>query len=181
MKNTTTTKKVKVIGQQDYINAATGEWETFAVTSIEERDYNFTKVWMRSFVATLDIVGNRKTKLCMWIIDNIDRNNMLLGTLRDIAERAGVSLETVRVTMDILLDADFLRRKSQGVYILNPDIVFKGTKQARMGILTQYQDAERVPMTPEEKLEHIRDSIAQLERQADALVRIIDQRNRETA
>lgn len=177
----TTTKKVKVIGQEQYINATTGLVETFTVTSIEERDFNFTKVWMRNFIATLDIVGNRKTKLCMWIIDNIDKNNMLVGTLRDIADRAGVSLETARVTIDILLDADFLRRKSQGLYILNPDIVFKGTKGQRMNILNQYQETERTPMTPEEKLQHIEESIQHLSEQAAKLKRIIDQQNRDSA
>ena len=57
----TTTKKVKVIGRQDYINVETGELESFDVTRIEDRDFNFTKVWMRNFISALDIVGNQKT------------------------------------------------------------------------------------------------------------------------
>ena len=39
-----TTKKVKVVGQVEYLNTNTGELETMNVTTVEERDFNFTKV-----------------------------------------------------------------------------------------------------------------------------------------
>lgn len=165
----TTTKKVKVIGREDYLNTQTGEIESFNVTTVEERDFNFYKVWMKSFIVTLDIVGNQKTRLCMWIVENINRDNQLIGTMRDIAKQTGMSLETVRITIKILLDADFLRRVQNGVYIVNPDIVYKGTYNARMGILTKYNSAERVQLTDEEQLERLRDSIRQLEARADAV------------
>lgn len=170
----TTTKKVKVIGQQEYINAETGELESFSVTSIEDRDFNFHKVWMRNFISTLDIVGNQKTRLCMWIVDNINRENQLVGTMRGIADSSGMSLETVRVTMKILLDADFLRRVQNGVYIVNPDIVYKGSYGSRMNILNQYSTAERVKMTDEEQLAHLMDSIKTLTAKADALRKRIE-------
>jgi hypothetical protein len=41
MANQHTTKKVKVIGTQQYINSNTGETEDFSVVSVEERDFNF--------------------------------------------------------------------------------------------------------------------------------------------
>lgn len=170
----TTTKKVKVIGQQEYINAETGELESFSVTSIEDRDFNFHKVWMRNFISTLDIVGNQKTRLCMWIVDHINKENQLIGTLRGIADSSGMSLETVRVTMKILLDADFLRRVQNGVYIVNPDIVYKGSYGSRMNILNQYSTAERVKMTDEEQLAHLMDSIKALTAKADAIRKRIE-------
>lgn len=172
----TTTKKVKVIGRQDYINVETGELESFDVTRIEDRDFNFTKVWMRNFISALDIVGNQKTRLCTWIIDNINRDNQLIGTLRDIATRSGTSLETTRITIKILLDADFLRRVQNGVYIVNPDILYKGSYGARMNLLNQYSTAERVQMTDEEQLSHLRDSIRQLEARADIIARRIERK-----
>lgn len=170
----TTTKKVKVIGQQEYINAETGELESFSVTSIEDRDFNFHKVWMRNFISTLDIVGNQKTRLCMWIVDHINKENQLIGTLRGIADSSGMSLETVRVTMKILLDVDFLRRVQNGVYIVNPDIVYKGSYGSRMNILNQYSTAERVKMTDEEQLAHLMDSIKALTAKADAIRKRIE-------
>lgn len=172
-----TTKKVKYIGTEQYINARTGELEEMQVTSIEDRDFNFSKVWMRNFIATLDIVGNQKTKLCFWIIDHVNKQNVLIGTMRSIADESGISLETVRKTMSILLDADFLRRVQNGVYIINPDIVFKGSRTGRMNVLNQYNMSERVEMTDEEKLANLMNSINKLLKQANTLEQKIANKN----
>ncbi len=169
MKSQTTSKKVKYIGKEQYVNNETGEIQEMMVTSIEDRDFNFSKVWMRNFIATLDIVGNQKTKLCFWIIDNLDKNNVLIGTYRSIATRTGISLDTVRVTMGILLDADFMRKQQNGVYIVNPDIIFKGTREARMNILMRYSASEQVPLSDEEKLSNLLSSIDSLTKKADSL------------
>lgn len=166
-----TNKKVKYVGTQEFINANTGVIESFNVTGIEERDFNFHKVWMRNFISTLDIVGNQKTKLCFWIIDNLNRENQLLYTYRQIADKSGVSLDTVRITMGILLDSDFLRRQNQGCYIVNPDVVFKGTRNGRLNILNQYQDAERVELSDEEKLANIMKSIETMRKTTDKLIK----------
>ena len=165
-----TNKKVKFIGKETYINANTGELQEMQVTSVEERDFNFHKVWMKSFIATLDIVGNQKTKLCFWIIDNLNKENQLCYTYRQIADKTGISLDTVRITMRILLDADFLRKRNQGVYIVNPDIVFKGTRNGRMNILTQYNEAEHIKLSQGEKIENIKHSIEILQQELDKLM-----------
>lgn len=164
-----TTKKVKFVGTEQFINATTGELIDMTVTSIEDRDFNFTKIWMKNFIATMDIVGNQKTRFCYWIIDHLNRDNILLGTQRTLAEESGISLQTVNITMKLLMDADFLRKKSSGVYIVNPDIVFKGTKNKRMNILNQYSQAHHIEMSDEEKLNNILDSIKTLEAKAKAL------------
>ena len=154
----TTVKKTKVVGSQQYINYDTGEVVTMQVTSVEERDFNFSKVWMRSFLTTLDLVGNAKTKVAYWIIDHIDRMNQLTYTYRQMAEETGMSLDTVTATMKALLEADFLRRKNQGCYIVNPNVIYKGTHSARLNVLTQYGDLEKekpTPPTPEEHLQNL--------------------------
>lgn len=171
-----TSKKVKIIGTQTYINANTGEILDMEVSQIEERDFNFSKVWMRNFIAALDIVGNKKTKLCYWIVENINKENMLIGTLRDIAKRTNTSLETVRITMDILLDADFLRRKSQGVYIVNPDIVFKGGRGSRLNVLNQYNASPKEELSDEVKLKNLLNTIKELTAEAEKLQKQLENR-----
>ena len=118
-----TQRKTKVVGTQQYINADTGELQEMQVTTVEERDFNFHKVWMKNFINTLEIVGNQKTKLCFWIIDNLNKENQLCKTYRQIAKETNMSLDTVRVTMKLLLEADFLRRVNMGCYVVNPDIL----------------------------------------------------------
>lgn len=63
-----TNKTVKVVGTRQYIDAETGELQTMAVTTVEDRDFNFHKFWMKNFIQTLDIVGNKKTKLCFGLL-----------------------------------------------------------------------------------------------------------------
>lgn len=173
----TTKKKIKCIGTEQYINARTGEIEEMQVTSIEDRDFNFYKIWMRNFIATLDIVGNQKTKLCFWLIDHLDRDNKLIGTYRTIADKSGVGLDTVRITMKILLDADFMRKQQNGVYIVNPDVLYKGSRSGRMNVLNQYNTAERAELTDEEKLSNLMDSITKLLQQAEVLKEKIANKN----
>ena len=173
----TTTKRVKVVGTEEYINTRTGELEQMRVTSIEDRDFNFTKMWMKNFISTLDIVGNQKTRLCFWIIDHVDKENRLIGTYRTIASQSGMSLDTVRITMKLLMDADFMRKAQNGVYVINPNLVFKGTRNARMNVLNQFTSAEYVPLSDEERLDNLMASIAALTHRADELRRTIEKRN----
>lgn len=135
-----TTKKVKIIGTQQYINTTDGTVEDFQVMKIEERDFNFHKVWLEHIISSLDLIGNQKTRLAFWIIDHLDKENKLTMTYRQIADKSNISLETVRITMRSLMDSNFLERINQGAYRVNPDVIFKGGKTDRLNVLYQYQD-----------------------------------------
>lgn len=167
-----TSKKVKVVGTQEYINPDTGEFVSMQVTSIEERDFNFTKVWMRNFLATLELVGNAKTKVAYWIIDHITKENLLPYTYRQIAQGTNTSVDTVTKTVTVLLEADFLRRINQGCYIVNPDIVFKGSRNGRLNVLTEFQDTTKEKpkeLTPQERLQNLFLAIQKLTTEANKL------------
>lgn len=138
-----TTKKVKVVGTQQYINATDGTVEDFQVMRIEERDFNFHKIWLEHIITSLDLIGNQKTRLAFWIIEHLDKENKLTMTYRQIAEKSSISLDTVRVTMKSLMDSNFIERINQGAYRVNPDVIFKGGKTDRMNVLYQYQNIKR--------------------------------------
>lgn len=91
----THSKKVKVVGNADYLNPRTGEIENFQVIRMEDRDFNFTKIWMSAIVQSLDIIGNQKTRLAFWIIEHLDSNNQLIMTQRQISKKSGISLRTM--------------------------------------------------------------------------------------
>ena len=178
-----TIKKVKVIGNQQYINFNTGEIEDFQVTSVEERDFNFTKVWMKSFISTLDLVGNQKTKLAFWLIENLNKENQLTMTYRQISEKTNISLETVRKTMEILLEVNFLKRINQGVYQVNPDILFKGNKNTRLNLLTQYNNLDNQEnekeLTLQKKLNNIQSTILKLNQEAEKILKKLQENKQE--
>ena len=156
-----TNKKVKVLGKKRFIDEITGEIEEFDVMSVEERDFNFTKVWLRNFISTLEIVGNKKMAICMWIIENLDNENKLSYTQRQIAEKANASLYTVMQTMNALQNCDFLRKRNSGCYIINPNVLFKGSHNNRLNALTIYKDAEKKEITasPEEIIANYKNTI----------------------
>lgn len=167
-----TAKKLKVVGTQPYINATTGEMVDMAVTEIEERDFNFSKVWMRNFISTMELVGNKKTKLSFWIIDHLDKENKLCLSYRQIADETNLSLDTVSTTMKALLDADFIRKVGTA-YQVNPDVVFKGTHNARAAILSDYYAAPKPVLSDADKIRLLKDSIAALQRQLDSLTPVV--------
>lgn len=155
-----TEKKLKIIGTQKYINANTGEVEDFQVTSFQDRDFNFTKVWLNSILQTLDMLGNKKTKVAYHIIDNLNKDNQYIGSQRQIADRSNTSLRTVSATIKTLLNADFLRLYAPSVYCVNPDVLFKGGRTARLNILQQYNTVEKSEISDFEKIANLEKIIA---------------------
>lgn len=178
-----TTQKVKVVGKQQYFNLSTGTVEEMQVTTFEERDYNFHKIWLKDFLNSIDMIGNQKTKLAFWIIDNITKENYLPYTYRQISEKSGISLGTVRDTMSILMNANFLKRLNQGTYLINSDIVFKGGRQARLNILHTYQNegTDQKPLDLPKKIQNLRKSIEQLQFQLDKAVKTYENEKKKTA
>ena len=136
-----TRKKVKVVGTETYIKQDTGELREMQVIDIEERDANFHKLWLGHILNSIDLIGNQKTRLAFWILDHLDSNNLLPMTQRQIAEKSGISYQTASRTLQALIDSNFLQRINQGAYRVNPDVLFKGGKNARMNVLLQYHDA----------------------------------------
>ena len=156
-KAVTTRRKMKIIGTEQYINAETGELKEMQVISVEERDCNFHKLWLCHIVESLDLIGNQKVRLCLWIIEHLNRDNMLLYTYRQIANKTGIGLRTITETMKALVESNFLKRHNQGCYIVNPDVVFKGGKTDRMNVLIQYRDIKMIDndKIDEEKKLHV--------------------------
>lgn len=138
----THTKRVKVVGNTQYINPRTGEIEDFQLIDIEDRDFNFHKIWLSAIIQSLDIIGNQKTRLAFWIIEHLDSENKLVLTQRQIAQKSHISLKTVTETMGILQDSGFLQKINIGAYRVNPDVIFKGRYTTRMGILLQYHQTD---------------------------------------
>lgn len=136
----TTRKKVKIVGTQEYINKQTGELEEMQVVSIEERDANFHKLWLGNILNHIDLIGNQKAKLAFWILDNLDSENKLTMTQKQIAEQTGISIKTVNLTINTLINSNFLIKINISAYRINPDIIFKGGKTDRLNVLIKYQN-----------------------------------------
>ena len=135
-----THKKQKFIRIKEYIDPETGELVPFQENAVENRDFNFHKIWLRMFVEELNKIANKKMKLAFWIIDHLDSENKLVYTFRRMAEETGLSIDTVIKTMKELQNGNppFLKKLQSGVYIVNPDILYKGSHRGRMGIVYDF-------------------------------------------
>lgn len=136
----TTHRRQKIITTREMIDPITGEVTPVIYSKIEDRDFNFHKVWLEHFISALDEITNKKLKLAFWIIKNLDYENKLVMTQRAIAEKSGMSYKTVTDTMKALQNGNppFLQKINSGAYKVNPDILWKGKHSNRMGVIFEY-------------------------------------------
>lgn len=136
-KKPTTTRKMKLMGTQDYVNKNTGQIIECQVIEHEERDANFQKIWIGHIASAIEELSNTKMKLVFYILSNADSNNVLIKTIADIIHDTGFSNKTIIDTLKILEKHDIIRRKT-GVIFLNPNVLFKGGTKKRHAILSIY-------------------------------------------
>lgn len=142
-----TSKKQKFVGVRTLTDLETGEQYPMQMNVIEDRDFNFHKVWLQNLINSLDEISNQKLKLAFWIIDNLDKENQLIMTQRVIAEKSGISLQTVSKTMKLLCASEegktpFLQKIHSGAYRVNPNVLFKGSYGNRMGVCYKFINTE---------------------------------------
>jgi DNA-binding transcriptional ArsR family regulator len=134
-----TTKKTKIVGQEEYTSLRTGETQIFNVVEIEDTDANFEKLWLGHILAAIDEIGNAKMKVLNYILDNREKsNNSLIITVSELAKKIGVSHPTVVTTLQILEKHEIIKRKT-GAIFLSPNIVFKGGHKHRLNVLYKYK------------------------------------------
>jgi DNA-binding transcriptional regulator YhcF (GntR family) len=134
-----TSKKIRVIGTRQYINAETNEIEDFNVISEEDQDFNFDKFWIAQIMFAIDEFGSQKMKLLLYLITIRERaNNTVLKTVSEIAKETNINKNTIVATLKILEKHKIIRRKT-GVIFISPDVIFKGGHNKRMNVLIQYR------------------------------------------
>lgn len=146
-KSMKTTKKQKFVGYKILVDPETGETYPMQMNVMEDRDFNFHKVWLQHLVNSLDSISNQKLRLAFWIIDHLDRENQLIMTQRAIADATNMSTKTVNTTLKALCEAPegspaFLQRINSGAYRVNPEVIFKGSHSNRMGICYEYKETD---------------------------------------
>ena len=135
-------RKTKIVGKETYLNQVTGEVVEMDVIESQGGDFNFNKIWFSHILQALDCLGSKKINVVTWFLENKDNKNRIIGTQRKIAESCNVSLQTVTKVIKILTEADVIRMEQQGVYMLSPNVVFKGSNQQRMNVLIKYHELE---------------------------------------
>lgn len=149
-------RQIQFSSETIYRQNENGELEPLDARVIDEEwdetvDINFDKIWLTSVMEALEQVGNKKFSVAQYILKNRDRNtNFLIQTQREIAEKCGVSLQTVSTTLKALEAADLIVGKS-GIYQVNPEKLSYGGHSKRMAILRVYRENKAAKEPQEEQ------------------------------
>ena len=138
--------EVKLLGPDLWINQRTGEVieaQTLSREVIGDVDVGFEKLWVGHILEAVQEVGNAKMQVLFWLIRNKDRNNIVRGSVTEIAEKTGVGRATVARLMAALRRAHVVQLEYGGRWMLNPAVVFKGSHSRRMDVLIRYKSMEQ--------------------------------------
>ena len=125
------------------VNVETGEYGEFIVSK-EVNSQNFIKVFMADFLLALGILNSKSVNVVCYILENVKySDNTFLGTKKQIAKGCGVSEKTVYSVLTKLQKVDFMKRKSNGVYVINPNFIIKGNENKRRMVIDYYNKDER--------------------------------------
>lgn len=101
----------------------------------------FWKVYLMDFLSVLGIIDSKQLDVLIYILENTtSANNIFLGTYRVIAEKTGISLDTVRRTMVKLQQNGFIKKIQNGAYQVSPNIMMKGNEHKKQLLLNYYDD-----------------------------------------
>lgn len=117
----------------------TFEIEDFTQMTVTKTDFDFDKIWTAHLGTILDLVGSKPMKILAWFIEGRNHENLIIGTYSKIAESAGCSQETVRQTVKLLLGSGVISKVQNGLYRVNPDLVWRGDAGRRQSIIIEYQ------------------------------------------
>jgi predicted transcriptional regulator len=135
----TTTKKTKIVGEKKFLDQETGEIVNMNVIEMQNTDFNFEKIWIAHILDSLELIGNKKIKVVNYLLKEKNSKNLVITTQRNMAEKLEISKTTVSKTIIALQESDFISQVQNGVYRVNPNVIFKGSKSNRMKVLLDYQ------------------------------------------
>ena len=134
-------KNVKVELQDEVVlkKANTNEViEALMIRKKVKKDF-FYKVWLADLMQVLDLLGNKKMLVLEYLFAKMDNENKVVATHRRIASDLGISVKTVSDTLSMLQKENVLKKVQNGVYQLNPKVIFFGDSKKQDYLLIEYQ------------------------------------------
>lgn len=142
-------------GEMQLKNIVTNEIHEleFRTKDNKRTDRNFHKIWIKDLSEVLLMIGNQKVKVFCYILDNMDFNNKIIGSIRKIAKKLELSNETVSQTIKALKVDNKIRQIQEGVYMVNPDLVCKGDSYIRQILRGEYYGYKVIKPLTEKEIE----------------------------
>jgi len=130
------TNKRGNIMREDYFNPETymiidritGEEVNIALFSEKASTAGWQKAYAKTVSEYIKCGDGKSVDLLAYIIENKEYNNILNGTQRELAKKAGVSLDVVTRTMRALQKKKLIKLVRSGCYMVSPKIMMNGNK-----------------------------------------------------
>lgn len=97
----------------------------------------FAITYLSSIINLIESIGNKKMQVVKYILKSMDSNNILLQTVREVAEGCGCSIQTVNDTLKLLEGAGIIARKT-GAIMLSPKLVHKGNAKKERYLMAKF-------------------------------------------
>ena len=132
--------------QKELIDVETGV--SIWVDQITKRAYgskNFWKVYLMDFLTVLGIIDSKQLDVFIYIAENTNQStNQFIGTYDKIAKDVNVSRPTIAKLMKKLQGNKFIKKVQNGVWLVNPNILMRGSDKKRQILLSYYQADEPI-------------------------------------
>ena len=100
------------------------------------------RVYLQDFMEVLLEIGNTKFRVLEFIINNVDSNNKLTMSIRQVSQKVGISYKTVHETFKTISQKGLIKKVGT-VWVIMPNIVASfGSDAKNAKLLTEYLDAE---------------------------------------
>lgn len=97
----------------------------------------FAITYLSTIINMIDSIGNKKMQVVKYILQNMDSNNKLSETVREISAGCGASLQTVQETLKLLEECGIVARKT-GTVMLSPKLAHKGNARREKFLMTKF-------------------------------------------
>lgn len=127
--------------QRQVVDTETGEISY--ETEIYKKVYGqkqFYKLYLFDLLNALGMFSTSKQlDVLIYVLSNVDSNNVFIGTYKKIQEDTEASYLTVQRAMTNLMQADIIRLQQQGVYKVNPNLIVKGNDIKKGRLSMEYE------------------------------------------
>lgn len=134
---------VKYISKSTKYVDETGEHE-MTETEVYKKYYggpHFYRVWLSDLLYHLNLISNsRQLDVLFYMLDNVNGDNLFIGTHRAIAEATKASTKTVNLIIKKMIEADLITVKQRGVYMVKPTLLMKGDNVRKHKLTIEYEN-----------------------------------------
>lgn len=134
-------KKMEFKGQSVWVNKETGEERI--VDEFERpvgRKEHFMITYLAEIIDLMETLGNKKMQVVKYILANMSKyDNTLIITTRELAEKSGVSHNTVLETLKQLNDAGIIQRRV-GSIMISPKLMNNKKASGEATMMVKYKE-----------------------------------------